>query len=455
MRAYHKVLADISDKLCSGNVFQQTMDIFKTTEDPSEKFKIIDDLEQSGYFRKPPISPNKTKNNEESTKYRTQGNEFYVQKTNAGLLLALEFYNKSICYAENDSEELGLAFANRSAVYVDLRLYDDCLTNIQLAKQSAPKRVMDKLNNREKLCLDERKRLKETSPVFNNPELSFPAHAQVPFIANCLQLQQNAEHGQHVITVTDLKPGDVVAVEKAFCSSLHQKFKYKRCENCLKENNYNLIPCQRCVSVMFCSDECRDEAYERFHRIECSIIEHKSDFFCKESVNIFRTLICSITNFKSVDELITFIEQAKNQDATVFNCNYKEKSHKSYAPIHFLPKIEDADADFGRYILVSLISQALVEQTELKEKFASEDAVAVLREFILHHIERAPYNPYYAMYFNGLFDKYAEGSYPFLNLIRHSCVPNLIITSVDDTLVYTVFQPIKAREPLTHNQYYE
>lgn len=64
---------------------------------------------------------------------------------------AIECYNKAICFAETGSEELSLAFANRSAIYFGLHLYDACLKNIKIAKEAGyPKRLMRKLDEREK-----------------------------------------------------------------------------------------------------------------------------------------------------------------------------------------------------------------------------------------------------------------------------------------------------------------
>lgn len=313
---------------------------------------------------------------------------------------------------------------------------------------------MDKLDSREKECLQLKGSAKITPVVGIKPVLSFPGNDKVTFLANCIELQKNSQYGQHVVTVTDLKPGDVVAVEEAFCSTLHHEFKYERCENCLKEHNYSLVPCKHCVSVMFCGDECRDEAYEKFHKIECPITDYIAKLLCKDSVITLRTVISAITSFNTVDELVTFIDETENEDSTmrVFSCNYKEKSHNSYVPVHFTADNFDVTTEFAAFILVSLISQPLLELTELKEKFTTAKAVTVLKELILHHIERVPINHSAAIYFNGsLFEEYARGLYPFRSLLNHSCVPNLMMSSSDNKLVYTVSKPIKAGEQLFDN----
>mgnify|MGYP005984036455 FL=1 len=64
------------------------------------------------------------KSDEEAVKFRERGNEMFKIKK---LKEAWEFYTRSICYAEEESVNLGLAFANRSAVLFELNLHSQCL----------------------------------------------------------------------------------------------------------------------------------------------------------------------------------------------------------------------------------------------------------------------------------------------------------------------------------------
>lgn len=450
---YHKVLATLSQNLLAHNKFDETMQQILTAGDLIEKMHIIDGLERDGYLRRPQmLTPRIRKTNEVSTTYRSRGNKEFVRQTNAGYLAALEYYNKSICYAENDSEELGLGYANRSAVYFEIGLLDDCLNNIELAKQSAPARVMEKLMNRAKQCLQLKHSGKIEKPIVE-PRLSFPANDEIPFIANCLELQRNEQYGRHITTTTELKPGDVVAIEKAFCAKLDPEFKYLRCENCLKERNYNLRPCTLCVSVMFCG-ECRDEAFEHFHKIECPVIDLLEKLLCKSSPIMIRTVVRAITSFVSANALIAFLEESEVQDLTVFDFNYKETS-SYYAPIHFAVDNSGPDTEFATCILTSLIVQPLLELTELKDKFTTTEEVSALKGLIYRHIKRQPSNSSIGIFFDGkLFGRYSEGIYAFRNLLNHSCAPNLIISSINNQLVYTVSKPIEAGEQLFDNYEY-
>lgn len=206
MAVYLQICVELAQKLKADGIFHKVLLDIQKAESVDEKLKIIEHLRQNEYLHLPAIPLKKLKNNENSTKYRHLGNHHFALKTSADYLKALEYYNKSMCFAETTSNEgMGLALANRSAVYYALEMYDDCLDNIKLAKKSGyPTHLMYKLDNREEQCLKHGTK-KITQKHTIEPKLSFPANPQIPFIANCLQLQQNEQYGRHVITTADLK----------------------------------------------------------------------------------------------------------------------------------------------------------------------------------------------------------------------------------------------------------
>lgn len=69
-------------------------------------------------------SVERSKSDELSREYREKGNQAFKTKKDGE---ALEMYTKSIALAEGGSEALGLAFANRSAVLFERKLFTECL----------------------------------------------------------------------------------------------------------------------------------------------------------------------------------------------------------------------------------------------------------------------------------------------------------------------------------------
>lgn len=454
MAFYHEVYKDVIKKLRSIDQFDKILTHFKLSKDDIGKLEIIDQLKQNGHFSPLKIQMTTHKDNKESARYRMLGNNHFAAKTNADYLIALKFYNQSICYAENNSEELSLGMANRSAVYLTLELYDDCLENIKSAKELPyPARLMDKLNDRERKSLE----LRKTDHVvpLPRPQLSFPASDKVPLasIADCLKLEKDSQYGRHVITTADLKAGDVVAINESFCSTLPIEYKYERCQNCLDEHNYNLIPCKDCASVMFCGKTCYDEAYEKFHKFECPIIGYMEKMFCEDLTATFRTVICAVTTFDSVDDLVTFVQESKGLDLTILSCNYNNKSKDSYGPVYCLSEGQyNAFDEFTCCITASLIYQPLLEHTEFKNTFTTTKAITTLKELALHTMKTMAINRTRSILLDGnLLKNFAIGCHPLRSMLSHSCSPNMVTSSYKNTMVFTVSKPIKAGEQLFDN----
>lgn len=59
-----------------------------------------------------------------------------------------------LCFAENDTENVALAYGNRSACNFGLKMYGKCLTDIELAiNANYPDRLKSKLEKRKAECL--------------------------------------------------------------------------------------------------------------------------------------------------------------------------------------------------------------------------------------------------------------------------------------------------------------
>ena len=143
--------------------------------------------------------------------------------------------------------ELALAYANRSAAYLEESKYDECLLNIQWARENDyPADKLEKLKEREDKC----KELKASGFKHENAvpdgyfNLSYPPNPKIPFLADCLEIRLIAEGRRGIFTKRDLKAGDIVAVEEPIIKFADGSFgQVDKCYNCLKVNMMNLIPC--------------------------------------------------------------------------------------------------------------------------------------------------------------------------------------------------------------------
>lgn len=411
------------------------------------------------------------KNPVKSLDYRKEGNQFFSLK-NKDYVRALELYNKSICFAEIGSEDMGIGYANRSAIYFEWKKYEACLENIELAKDNGyPERLMDKLNKRAAECekaLEKAKAMKsddeeDDDEVILAPKLSYPPHPKVPFIADCLEMRETEELGRHIIANRDLSVGKVVAIEDSFCSWTLPSVRYTRCAYCLEENDYNLIPCDYCTSTMYCNVNCAAEAFKSFHLFECPVIDFMYKMLNIIQLSAVRVSICAITSFDKVDLLQQFATDPESAKINAFTLDYRKDMPKMelYKPIHNLEtnqsKRTTADL-FQRAIITAVIYRKLMDNTPLSEMLPTDDNKKLLMELIFRHLQTASTNFHRletlanARDPNDLDDvSYGSGAFGFCSLINHACSPNIVRLPIGTQIAVFVLRPIKAGEELLDN----
>lgn len=198
--------------------------------------------------------------NSVSLQKRQEGNAYYKA---GDWCKAMEKYNESLCFAEKHSPNISLAYANRSLVFRQMKIYEKCLKDIEMAKKAGyPANLMTKLNQRKDECLGfiERDGHDQEFDV----KLSFDPDKKFPCMANVLKVEEDRNGKTTVVAKEDIDIGQVLVVEKSFISILFNGFEMK-CNICLKSLT-NLVPCDTCTDAMFCSAECQKSV---IHQHEC------------------------------------------------------------------------------------------------------------------------------------------------------------------------------------------
>lgn len=91
------------------------------------------------------------KNPQISSELRERGNKAYINNQDTD---ALELYTESVSYAPTNSEELALAYANRSVVLFRLKKFTSALVDINRALKSGyPQVLVPKLVTRKQKCI--------------------------------------------------------------------------------------------------------------------------------------------------------------------------------------------------------------------------------------------------------------------------------------------------------------
>lgn len=402
--------------------------------------------------------------------YRKKGNEEYVQKN---YVRALCLFNQSMCYAPNGSQQLCKAYANRSATYLVLEMYDNCLQNIQMARDTGyPVNLISKLDERELKCQNKLTEINMSGAgaasefIGLEPALSYPAHEKIPFIANCLEVKENEQYGRHIVTNTDLNVGDIVGIEKPYVGMVPNELSNLYCANCLSDNDLNLLPCPSCHLAMFCSLECRDQANKAFHDIECPIMDIllESDLIAQEQkITAIRLAVLAVKAFKSVDELIKFVKDFDNEAFPLTMADYEQNTAIDLvATVLKLERFDTRTNNEDRLIVglySAMLYKSLLNYTEFKELFKNKDEIEFLIDILYRMTGVALLNTFPLTENSKMLSKsgnfmaalFCPGIYPFSSLMNHSCAPNTAPIKYRSKNVIIVMKPIeKGQQLFTH-----
>jgi len=263
-----------------------------------DKVRLI--LEISDVLDEFSVKPRRTeKSSAEATRLKDLGNKKFQNKDYIG---SLESYNKALLLAPPNEEIYSVCLANRSAVLLHLRDYSRCVRDIDLAIQCGyPKNNLYKLYTRKAKCQQfiqsrimleetveqarealEKSNLKDASrdvwlkdldslapkslieaDIETSKAPSLPdCHPVYPALSNTVGLEESAEFGRYVTASEDLTPGQVVMVERPYCSVTLDEFYKTHCCECQINVNCTPVPCRECGDVVYCSVECEKKAWQ-------------------------------------------------------------------------------------------------------------------------------------------------------------------------------------------------
>lgn len=276
-------------------------------------------------------------------------------------------------------------------------------------------------------------------------KLSYPPSRDNPAIIECLKLCQNEQYGRHVVTTQKLKSGDVVAIEKPFYKSLDKRSEPSRCANCLDSSSLELITCSSCSSVKFCSEKCKEFAWEEFHKHECKLIEELSDedgFV----MMVERTMLKILNICGSLEKLENLINE-NTQLMTIFDVDLKESQNDvSEKLILVCNSLESALPTEDEIIFAN---KFVTQHEFIKESYKTDKQKNFLINFVIQFIGILNRNSFTLHWpSESKEDETGCGIFPFACLLNHSCSPNLIRICYGGSEVFVVRHPIEANEQL-------
>ncbi|XP_006618435.1 SET and MYND domain-containing protein 4-like isoform X2 [Apis dorsata] len=475
-----KVLDALNAKIIAANKHQDLFLKYKTlrTDEDRIMFTLNVMLE---YNIVPQVCDNK-KDAKESEKFREQGNKIFISTPlkNYTCVEALKLYTKSIAYAPYPSEQLALAYANRSAVLIKLRKYELCIQDIDRTLALAyPNNLRAKLYIRkveclnalknpniedtikeaqywlEKMSLDNKKKLNEKLKSIKNmlPSQKFKKekfmkqaplpkikthNIEVPCASDAITIKYNDKYGRHIVATRKINP----------------------------EVSWANIPCEHCTYAMYCSEECKAMEWKKYHDIECAIFPSMLKMnFVKLDLFSLRLAIQAVREATSIQELrkeLEEVDSCEDPRTKGFSKNGMFLSDKYRSLLGLITNTEkrsvqdlfrrSLDASFILYFLATcsnMFGSPLKKDLSILIK---NDNVIFVGGLILRHQQLIPSNIHSFSEECGL-DAVERGiaAMPFFSLINHSCNPNILRHSRSNYMIIYVIFPIKKGEQLYDN----
>ncbi|XP_044013810.1 SET and MYND domain-containing protein 4-like [Aphidius gifuensis] len=288
----------------------------------------------------------------------------------------------------------------------------------------------------------------------------------VPGLSNSVGLEYSKKHGRHVVATQDIKAGDVIGIQKPYASVVKMNVKYNVCWHC-KKQTWTSIPCDTCSQVIFCSDDCKKQAQDNYHAIECLVLCQAMAFGVRECVyTALRLVIMALKQSNnSFEKLMETVHEIDNPtdpltkgfiegklDPTKFEsvyglCDLSPLSYSSrtakqrYSSLadaiilsYFLgKKIEYFQEDCTIDLLTLVTSQKYSDLITIANKFMNVTQFNAFNYTLLSSHSGGPV-------------LMASSIIPSMSFFNHSCCPNVIRTYRDGNLALIAIRPIKKDE---------
>lgn len=373
----------------------------------------------------------RSKSDQRSTQLRLKGNEKVSQHL---WWEAIELYNQSICAAKIDSENISLAYANRSLCFMTMHMYDKCIADIELATNANyPKQSMSKLAQRRKFCMEHRENFPQRKVDILKPD--FAEDENFPGMANILKFQYDDHFGWHLVAEDNIAVGEIVLVEDAFVASPVVSPAVDVCSNCFKAR-MNFIPCKNCSESMFCSQACAEN--DKFHEISCGNSVLNTDHLLPYAV---RSVLLALSIFSDIGDLIKFVKNVLNEkENEELLSTAMQSKYRAFLKLNF--RLEDEE----RYTMDNRpyeLYVQLMSQPGVKEKVRSKTDERFLMFLSVIHMN--------ILYCNSFQNNVAGFLFLILNRINQSTPtnpPNLLRWVFTDKMILTASRPIKRGEQL-------
>lgn len=343
------------------------------------------------------------KDNQQSTRLRVEGNmKFRLNHYPE----AMDLYNRSLSFAEVGTNNVALAYANRSACFFHMKMYDEALIDIELAKKAnISNHLIPKLEHCERQC----HQLRGTTTVaLKHPcKLSYEPDTNFPCMANAIEIKYNEKFGRHLIAKRYIPAGQTILFEDSYVMAREDN--KMLCQTCYRANA-NLIACNRCPDAMFCNTDCMNQ--NSTHKWECDT------FFGMVKLDMkfhIRAILIAIETFSNVRNLMQFVETTLLEDPQKLPTSLNDPKSK----YHFFFKLQKSEPKSSELLVdISTLYRSVIELPKIASLFKTKKKQRFLMHLVAHH--------YFVTINNSIGNDSSTTMTNIHSLLNHSCAPNVL-----------------------------
>ncbi|KAK0082148.1 hypothetical protein PV326_007325 [Microctonus aethiopoides] len=444
------------------------------------------------------VTTGKLKSSEKATEFFEKGNKQFKKENS--WKDSLELYTRGVMHAPPNSNELARAYANRSAALCDGGLYDDAILDIGRALEIGyPDDLKPKLYTRRAMCSvklnetvnpDAEKDLNDARHLLAklnsddavneiiNKKLATISSMKAPYekidynrflpkiveensklkgVTDAVELQYSEKYGRQVVATRNIRAGEAIYVHKPYASIIESTVAHKYCWHCSKRV-WAGVPCHQCVSVIYCNEKCRDEAWQEYHDVECLIIPQliRSEIVGKLGTPGLLALKITAKVFKeagSLEKLKEKIDELNTKQDDIKKCFSGDVfDNMKYEAIYSLSRngfVRDM-SPFSVLILNSIAANTEIFGKKYVEidKLEKNEWIIFMGALIMRHLDICISNSKKEFMKDENRNKIIRGTelFPFFSLFNNNCDPNVIVYNSANVSAMITLQQIKKGE---------
>ena len=289
------------------------------------------------------------------------------------------------------------------------------------------------------------------------PSLTGEPNEKYPSASVAVKVRYDASYGRHTVADRDVKVGDVLMSEVPFTAvMLPGEYAGKHCCECFAATEAP-VPCCQCSTALFCSRECRDQAWQCYHWAECSFGELLKPLMCAKIGHLAARLLMQ----RGIESVLSYVKSAAAGNTDPNQCGFSREGvydPASYNSIYHLltnTKLRNSEDLFEFTVFSCVLVKIMIASGFLKELEASASDLELIGGAVLRHLQIIQCN---ALRISELtrptkFDEpkpepVGVGLYPTVSLINHSCDPNADLNFFGDVVVVRAIRNIAEGEEI-------